>query len=311
MYERFTDRARRAVVLAEQQARSLDHNYLGTEHLLLGLLAEGSGVGAQALNRLGADAETIKRLVLDRVPGGGTAPSGHIPFTPRAKRVLELSLQEALALGHNYIGTEHILLGLLREAEGIGSQVLGTLGIDLDAARSKVVELLVGVAAGTTSPAREHSTPQPTQARQSPALRTALAQATALAGNDLVGTHHMLAALATTPDAAAPQILAVGGFDSSSLPMDITAWEVRGTGDEDPVERAARATVLTQDASGLTIRLEDDTLQERIARAISAGHLSEDQLRDALGRVWAQFAEAGGPTNEGDATPTPEAPGQD
>ncbi|MGZ6978137.1 MAG: Clp protease N-terminal domain-containing protein, partial [Acidimicrobiia bacterium] len=131
MFERFTDRARRVVVLAQEEARLLNHNYIGTEHILLGLIHEGEGVAAKALVSLGISLEAVRAQVEEIIGHGGSAPSGHIPFTPRAKKVLELSLREALQLGHNYIGTEHILLGLIREGEGVAAQVLVKLGADL------------------------------------------------------------------------------------------------------------------------------------------------------------------------------------
>jgi ATP-dependent Clp protease ATP-binding subunit ClpA len=131
MFERFTDRARRVIVLAQEEARLLNHNYIGTEHLLLGLLREGQGVGALALTSLGVSLEGVRAQVEEIIGQGQSAPSGHIPFTPRAKKVLELSLREALQLGHNYIGTEHILLGLIREGEGVAARVLVKLGTDL------------------------------------------------------------------------------------------------------------------------------------------------------------------------------------
>ena len=124
MFERFTDRARRVVVLAQEEARMLSHNYIGTEHILLGLIHEGEGVAAKALESLGISLEAVRAQVEEIIGQGQQAPSGHIPFTPRAKKVLELSLREALQLGHNYIGTEHILLGLIREGEGVAAQVL-------------------------------------------------------------------------------------------------------------------------------------------------------------------------------------------
>jgi len=128
MFERFTDRARRVVVLAQEEARMLNHNYIGTEHILLGLIHEGEGVAAKALESLGIALEGVRQQVEEIIGQGQQAPSGHIPFTPRAKKVLELSLREALQLGHNYIGTEHILLGLIREGEGVAAQVLVKLG---------------------------------------------------------------------------------------------------------------------------------------------------------------------------------------
>ncbi|GAA4963142.1 ATP-dependent Clp protease ATP-binding subunit [Kineococcus glutinatus] len=144
MFERFTDRARRVVVLAQEEARMLNHNYIGTEHILLGLIHEGEGVAAKALESLGISLDAVREQVQEIIGQGQQAPSGHIPFTPRAKKVLELSLREALQLGHNYIGTEHILLGLIREGEGVAAQVLVKLGADLNRVRQQVIQLLSG-----------------------------------------------------------------------------------------------------------------------------------------------------------------------
>src|SRR5881409_3058538 len=144
MFERFTDRARRVVVLAQEEARMLNHNYIGTEHILLGLIHEGEGVAAKALESLGISLEGVRQQVEEIIGQGQQAPSGHIPLTPRAKKVLELSLREALQLGHNYIGTEHILLGLIREGEGVAAQVLVKLGADLNRVRQQVIQLLHG-----------------------------------------------------------------------------------------------------------------------------------------------------------------------
>jgi ATP-dependent Clp protease ATP-binding subunit ClpC len=148
MFERFTDRARRVVVLAQEEARMLNHNYIGTEHILLGLIHEGEGVAAKALESLGISLEAVRSQVEEIIGQGQAAPTGHIPFTPRAKKVLELSLREALQLGHNYIGTEHILLGLIREGEGVAAQVLQKLGADLNRVRQQVIQLLSGYTGG-------------------------------------------------------------------------------------------------------------------------------------------------------------------
>jgi ATP-dependent Clp protease ATP-binding subunit ClpC len=142
MFERFTDRARRVVVLAQEEARRLNHNYIGTEHILLGLVQEGEGVAAQALETLGIGLDAVRHQVEEIVGRGKEPPGGHIPFTPRAKKVLELSLREALQLGHDYIGTEHILLGLIREGEGVAAQVLVSLGANLNMVRQQVIQLL-------------------------------------------------------------------------------------------------------------------------------------------------------------------------
>ena len=132
------------MVLAQEEARMLNHNYIGTEHILLGLISEGEGVAAKALESLGIALEGVRQQVEEVIGQGQQAPSGHIPFTPRAKKVLELSLREALQLGHNYIGTEHILLGLIREGEGVAAQVLVKLGADLNRVRQQVLRLLSG-----------------------------------------------------------------------------------------------------------------------------------------------------------------------
>jgi hypothetical protein len=147
MFERFTDRARRVVVLAQEEARLLNHNHIGTEHILLGLIHEGEGVAYTALTELGISLDAVRAQVKAEIGQGTEAPGGHIPFTPRAKKVLELSLREALQLGHNYIGTEHILLGLIREGEGVAARVLDGLGAGLDVVRQQVVQLLANAGA--------------------------------------------------------------------------------------------------------------------------------------------------------------------
>ena len=148
MFERFTDRARRVVVLAQEEARMLNHSYIGTEHILLGLIHEGEGVAAKALESMDISLGAVREKVQEDIGQGQQNPPGHIPFTPRAKKVLELSLREALQLGHNYIGTEHILLGLIREGEGVAAQVLVQLGADLNRVRQTVIQLLSGYQGG-------------------------------------------------------------------------------------------------------------------------------------------------------------------
>ena len=169
MFERFTDRARRVVVLAQEEARMLHHNYIGTEHILLGLIHEGEGVAAKALESLGISLDAVRQQVEEIIGQGQQAPSGHIPFTPRAKKVLELTRREAEQLGHNYIGTEHILLGLIREGNGVAAQVLVMLGADLNRVRLTVIQLLHGHPArepvSTRSAAQELRLPPGLQAR--------------------------------------------------------------------------------------------------------------------------------------------------
>ena len=144
MFERFTDRARRVIVLAQEEARTLQHNYIGTEHLLLGLIREGEGVAAKALASKGVELDATRKQVEEMIGKGNAAPNGHIPFTPHAKQVLEFSLREALQLGHSYIGTEHILLGLIREGEGVGTQVLIKMDVDLGELRSATIDMIRG-----------------------------------------------------------------------------------------------------------------------------------------------------------------------
>ena len=148
MFERFTDRARRVIVLAQEEARALQHNYIGTEHLLLGLIREGEGIAAKALTAKGVSLDDTRKQVEEMIGKGTAAPNGHIPFTPHAKQVLELSLREALQLGHSYIGTEHILLGLIREGEGVGTQVLIKMDVDLGELRSTTIDLIRGNSGG-------------------------------------------------------------------------------------------------------------------------------------------------------------------
>jgi ATP-dependent Clp protease ATP-binding subunit ClpC len=153
MFERFTDRARRVVVWAQEEARTFNHNYIGTEHLLLGLIREGEGVASKALTAVGIELEMVREELDRRVGRGASQPKGHIPFTPRAKKVLEFSLREALKLGHNYIGTEHVLLGLLREGEGVAAQILMTkVTGGLERVETEVLNKLSGI---TVEPLRE------------------------------------------------------------------------------------------------------------------------------------------------------------
>jgi len=161
LFEKFTDKARRVVVLAQEEAKLLNHNYIGTEHILLGLIHEGEGVAAKALEALGINLEQVREQVQEIIGQGQQAPSGHIPFTPRAKKVLELSLREALQLGHSYIGTEHLLLGLIREGEGVAAQVLTKLGADTNKVRQQVIQLLSGFQGKETVSVGGENTPQP------------------------------------------------------------------------------------------------------------------------------------------------------
>jgi ATP-dependent Clp protease ATP-binding subunit ClpC len=176
VFERFTDRARRVVVLAQEEARYLNHNYIGTEHILLGLLNEGEGIAAHALEQLDIDLASVREEVVKIIGQGQQSPPGHIPFTPRAKKVLELSLREALQLGHNYIGTEHILLGLIREGEGVAAQVLQSLGAELQKVRQTVIQLLSGPAGSEEQPPKSASSSSSPPRESAPAGSTILDQ---------------------------------------------------------------------------------------------------------------------------------------
>lgn len=158
MFERFTDRARHVLVLAQEEARGLNHNFIGTEHILLGLIHEGQGVGAKALEVLGVTVDAARARVMETIGPGESTPTGSPPFTSRAKKVLELSLREAMQLGHNYIGTEHMLLGLVREGEGVAATVLVELGADLERVRQQVIELLAGYQGATAAESGTGST---------------------------------------------------------------------------------------------------------------------------------------------------------
>jgi ATP-dependent Clp protease ATP-binding subunit ClpA len=270
MFERFTDRARRVVVLAQEEARMLGHGFIGTEHLLLGTIAQGDGVGGKALEQLGLRLEgaraEVERLV---ARGTGEVPSGHIPFTPRAKGALEHAFRESLHLGHTYIGTEHVLLGLLRESDGVAAQLLRTRFGDVEVVRNTVISLLSGLGAPTVPPAAR--APLPTD-RWSPAQRAAMELAAGRARAKTVGTHHVLAVFAEWPDdvCAAAQVLRAGGFDASKLATPIADWDVADTRDETEEQWAQRVAEVTVSADGLTITLRDPQLRERVIKAMAS-----------------------------------------
>ncbi|MGH3944254.1 MAG: Clp protease N-terminal domain-containing protein, partial [Pseudonocardiaceae bacterium] len=213
MFERFTDRARRVVVLAQEEARMLNHNYIGTEHILLGLIHEGEGVAAKALESLGIALEGVRQQVEEIIGQGQQAPSGHIPFTPRAKKVLELSLREALQLGHNYIGTEHILLGLIHEGEGVAAKDLESLGISLEAVRSQVEEI---IGQGGSSPSGHI----PFTPRAKKVLELSLREALQL-GHNYIGTEHILLGLIREGEGVAAQVLVKLGADLSRVRQQV------------------------------------------------------------------------------------------
>ena len=301
MFERFSDRARRAVVSAQEEARRLQHNYIGTEHLLLGLLAVRGGVASKVLDGFGISQEGVREEVVALVGTGSTSMSGHIPFTPRAKKTLELSLREALQLNHNYIGTEHILLGLMREGEGVAAQIITAHGADLDSVRRAVIELLhtySGQRSGqrwlrSLSGAAESAEREDLLA--TPAAEASVTAAVQLAGTKPVGSHHLLLAALDDPDSAAARTLAALGVDLEQAREALRTVDVTGTSDEQPEERGRRHLVLRVTDTSVTIEATDpDIVKAAQAAAKALGDRADPpgtirgDLPDSvtLGGVW-------------------------
>jgi len=282
MFERFTNRARHVVVLAQEEARRLQHNYIGTEHILLGILGEPEGVGGRALQQFGITLEGVRKEVEGIVGTGSGKLSGHIPFTPRAKKTLELALREALQLHHNYIGTEHILLGVIREGEGVGAQVLRQHADPL-AIRAAVLDLLPTVKSeaargrrmwlrrrGTDDPLEGEPTPLQTELRTTPAADTSLNEAARLAGPQPVGSHHLLLAALADPDSAAARALAALGVDLDQAKEALRGADVTGTSDEQPEEAGRRQMVIHVAGDKLTVEASDPVIIEAGRAALSA-----------------------------------------
>jgi len=264
MFERFTDRARRVVVLAQEEARVLHHNYIGTEHILLGLLREREGVAARVLERIGISAEAVREKVASIIGEGGDVPTGHIPFTPRAKKVLELSLREALQLGHNYIGTEHILLGLVREGEGVAAQVLVNLGAELSWVRQAVVNELRRM-----DPRTEIRAMGPPRTPETPAVAKAGVQARRLAGGSAVGSQHYLMALLGQEDSLAAKALADLGVSREAVEAKLAQLEPTGTSDETPEEAGARRIGMRVEGKLLMLEIDDPELATALEKAMT------------------------------------------
>jgi ATP-dependent Clp protease ATP-binding subunit ClpA len=281
VFERFTNRARHAVVLAQEEARRLRHNYIGTEHLLLGLLRESDGLAARTLQGFGLSADGARDAVTAIIGTGTTEPSGHIPFTPRAKKTLELALREALQLHHNYIGTEHILLGLIREGDGVAAQILKQHA-DLLAIRMAMLDLLpaasiqatrgrhwlrrraaadLGEAAARTEQAVLSATP---------AADTTLSEASRLAGSQPVGSHHLLLAALADPDTAAARALAALGVDLDQAREALRGADVTGTSDEPPEEAGRRQMAIHVTGERVTIEATDPLIIEAGRGALDA-----------------------------------------
>jgi ATP-dependent Clp protease ATP-binding subunit ClpC len=281
MFERFTNRARHTVVLAQEAARRLGHNYIGTEHILLGLLGEPDGMAGRALQGFGISLDRARDEVMAIIGAGKGAPSGHIPFTPRAKKTLELALREALQLHHNYIGTEHILLGVIREGEGVGAQVIRRHA-DLLAVRAAVLDVLTAAGAeaargrrwlrrrGGPGPGEpgEHAD-QPVLSA-TPAADTTLSEAARLAGTRPVGSHHLLLAALADPNTAAARALAALGVDLDQAKEALRGTDVTGTSDEQPEEAGRRQMIIHVTGDRLTMEVSDPVITEAGRAAVQA-----------------------------------------
>jgi ATP-dependent Clp protease ATP-binding subunit ClpA len=283
MFERFTNRARHVVVLSQEEARLLSHNYIGTEHILLGLLGEPESIGGQVLAGFGLTLDGVRGEVVEKIGRGKSAPAGHIPFTPRAKKTLELSLREALSIKHNYIGTEHILLGLIREGEGVAAQILRDHA-DLLEIRAAVLN-----AVSATDPGEEGEGSEETNAvlrwlrqrlsrhgaslpfrpdvpgadqatRGTPAVEAALQQAARLAGPLPVGSHHLLLAALEDANSAASSTLASLGVDIDELKGKLRAAQVKGTSDEQPEQAGRRQMAIEVSDEMLHVVLTDPVI---------------------------------------------------
>jgi ATP-dependent Clp protease ATP-binding subunit ClpC len=293
MFERFTNRARHVVVLSQEEARLLSHNYIGTEHILLGLLGEPESIGGQVLAGFGLTREGVREEVAEKIGRGKSAPTGHIPFTPRAKKTLELSLREALSIKHNYIGTEHILLGLIREGEGVAAQILRDHA-DLLEIRAAVLD-----AVSATDPGEEGEGSEETNAvlrwlrqrlsrhgasvpfrpeaigaepatRGTPAVEAALQQAARLAGPLPVGSHHLLLAALEDANSAASSALASLGVDIDELKGKLRAAQVKGTSDEQPEQAGRRQMAIEVSDEMLHVVLTDPVIVEAGKEALRA-----------------------------------------
>ena len=282
MFERFTNRARHVVVLAQEEARRLHHNYIGTEHILLGLLGEPDGLAFQALERFGMSLDSTRVEVKAIVGTGKAEHTGHIPFTPRAKKILELALREALQLHHNYIGTEHILLGVIREGDGVGAQVLKQHSADLTPIRMAVLDLLSTVPTEATrgrrwlrrgSAAGPGEAPEPGESaelRTTPAADTSLSEAARLAGSQPVGSHHLLLATLGDPDTAAARALAALGVNLDQAREALRHADITGTSDEQPEEAGRRQMLIRVTDKQLTIEATDPVIVDLGRAALQA-----------------------------------------
>jgi len=265
MFERFTDRARRVVVLAQEEARLLQHDYIGTEHILLGLLHEGEGVAGRVLGEMGISLDAVRDKITSIVGCGGGAPTGHIPFTPRSKKVLELALREALALKHNYIGTEHILLGLLREGEGLAAQVLVELGADLRTARQNVIHM-IGPAVARPG---MRGYPSAALGIATPAANLVATQARRLAQGARVGSQHYLLGLLGEEQSLAAKVLTSLGVTREAVEAKLEELDAAGTSDEAPEEAGARRMSLRIEPERLVLEVDDPEQAAKLLHSVA------------------------------------------
>jgi ATP-dependent Clp protease ATP-binding subunit ClpA len=281
VFERFTDRARRVVVLAQEEARLLNHNYIGTEHILLGLIHEGEGVAAQVLESLGISLDSVRSKVDGLMHAGDAMPDGHIPFTPRAKKVLELSLREALQLGHNYIGTEHILLGLIREGDGVAAQVLTELGADLPRIRSTTIQVIGGMHSGRFSPTHTAAASRVDR------------RARSVAGGLPIGTHHQLLAMFDIEDSLAARVLMSAGLTRDAVDNLIKSVGVAGTSDEMPPSGRNHNVTVRVENDKVLVEIADPDLADLMGQALtlvsgtdSPEMSSDDPAARSFDHIW-------------------------
>ena len=327
MFERFTNRARHVVVLAQEEARLLSHNYIGTEHVLLGLLGEPESVGGTVLTSFGMTRDGVRAEVEEAVGRGKKAPTGHIPFTPRAKKTLELSLREALSIKHNYIGTEHILLGLIREGEGVAAQIMRNHA-DLADLRAAVLTAVSATDPGESAEGaeetnavlrwlrqrlsgRQSSAPASFSpeaqaaalaARGTPAVEAALKQAAALAGPAPVGSHHLLLAALADTNSAASWALASLGVDIDELREKLRAAQITGTSDEQPEQAGRRQMSLQVTDEILTLVLTDPVIVEAGKEALRVVNARATSAAAARSAAESTGEEAAGEAAAGEVT---------
>jgi ATP-dependent Clp protease ATP-binding subunit ClpA len=286
MFERFTAKAREVVIQAQEEARSLQHNYIGTEHILLGLLAVPDGIGARALRQLGLTKENARADVESIIGPGKETPGGHIPFTPRAKKVLELALREALQLKHNYIGTEHIVLGLVREGEGVAARIMANHITDLRMVRNTILAQLAGLGSEERPETEKQS---PIRKKGTPAVDEIMEVTAELAGGATVGSHHLLEALVRAEGSMAARVFDALGIDPETVAAKIDEIDPEGTTDATPEEAAARKMELRVEDGEVRLVFRDEQTIDLATKvtALSGGPiLGTGPVSGALVPLW-------------------------